>query len=342
MALSVRTSAAETPQALAGRVVTAQGTPIEHAHVEIALSAAGPKVFTGARGQFSLECPLPCTLLVGHPRFLETAVIVTPESLAAGELQVTLQAKQAVFERIDVTAERNRTGVFRAPSVASTEIRPEEKAASPTTLVELVEGVAGVAENGQPGLFQVYSIRGVSRHRVLTFVDGIQVTGERRAGAASSFLDPLLMGQVDVLRGPSSTHYGSGALGGVVQIFPRFFEGLTLSTGWEEFGNETWQMIGWGSSDDGESTQQDGALADDDGWSVGWVRRDADDDVVSDGTRQNTHFTQNSATLVRTWRSAERSWEFFLRCPQWATTWANRTWTFATDGESLPIRGKST
>ena len=176
---------------ISGQVVTAQGTPIEHAQVEIALSSgtveqsSAARVFTGARGEFSLHCALPCTLLVGHPRFLETAVDVTADSLQTGTLQVTLQAKQAVFERIDVTAERSRTGVFRAPSVASTEVRPEDKAATPTTLVELVEGVAGVAENGQPGLFQVYSIRGVSRHRVLTFVDGIQIIGERRAGVST-------------------------------------------------------------------------------------------------------------------------------------------------------------
>lgn len=296
---------AEPARTVSGHVVSSQGTPIEHAQVEIVVSSdaadVGAKVFTGGRGEFILTCALPCTLLAVHTRFSESVLDVTAESLAAGAPQIELRAKQEVFERIDVTAEGSRTGVLRAPSVASTEVRPEEKAAAPTTLVELVEGVAGVAENGQPGLFQVYSIRGVSRHRVLTFVDGIQITGERRAGASSSFIDPLLMGEVDVLRGPASTYYGSGALGGVVQIFPRFFEGLTLSTGWEEFGDETWQMIGWGAGDHEE-----------DGWSVGVVRRDAGDDAVSDGTLQNTHFTQTSASLLRTWRRDGRSWEFLL------------------------------
>lgn len=294
---------------IAGQVVTGQGTPIEHALVQVAVSQDGRtgQVFTGPRGDFQLDCALPCTLLVVHPRFVETPFDVTASLLDEGELRLALMAKQAVFERIDVTAERSRTGVFRAPSVASTEIRPEDKAASPTTLVELVEGVAGVAENGQPGLFQVYSIRGVSRHRVLTFVDGVQITGERRAGVATSFMDPLLMGQVDVLRGPSSTYYGSGALGGVVQIFPRFFDGLIVDTGWEEFGDETWQMIGWGSR-----SFDDGGTYEGDGWSVGVVRREAADDRVADGTLQNTHFTQTSAALLRTWRRGGREWEFFL------------------------------
>ena len=39
---------------------------------------------------------------------------------------------------------------------------------SPNTLTSAVAAVPGVSENGQAGLFQVYSIRGVSRHRVTT------------------------------------------------------------------------------------------------------------------------------------------------------------------------------
>ena len=97
-------------------------------------------------------------------------------------------------------------------------------------------------------------------YRVLTLVDGMKITHERRAGVATSFIDPLLMGGVDILRGPASTYYGSGALGGVVQIFPRRFEGLSIATGWESYGNETYQLVGWG----------DGT------WSVGLARRDVD------------------------------------------------------------------
>ncbi|MEM8995684.1 MAG: Plug domain-containing protein, partial [Acidobacteriota bacterium] len=206
---------------LEGRVETAKGVNIEHARVE--LVSTGNTVHTDAGGRFSLSCDLPCLMLITHPRFKEQ--LVEQREAPDGPLKISMEAKQAVYERIDVTASRSVGETFVAETVAATEIKVEERAAAPTTLTELVEGVAGVAENGQPGLFQVYSIRGVSRHRVLTLVSGMQITGERRAGVATSFIDPLLMGAVDVLRGPASTYYGSGALGGVVQIFPRRFEG---------------------------------------------------------------------------------------------------------------------
>lgn len=285
------------------QVRSTRDVPIEHAEVApLAGGRAGASVFTDADGRVALPCAPPCTVLVRHPRFVEQAVTVAAESAGEADVEAVLEAKQAVFERIDVTAERSRSGAFRAATVASTEVDVDDKAASPSSLVELVEGVAGVAENGQPGLFQVYAIRGVSRHRVLTFVDGVQIMGERRAGVATNFVDPLLMGSVDVLRGPSSTYYGSGALGGVVQIFPRFYEGLRAETGWDEFGDETWQMVGWG----------DGAEGEEQGWSVGVVRRNASNDRVSSGELQNTGFTQTSASLLRTWRSGGRDWEVLV------------------------------
>ncbi|MEM6793321.1 MAG: TonB-dependent receptor [Acidobacteriota bacterium] len=276
-------------EVLGGLVKTSGGVPIEHARIERVQSET--VVFTDTQGRFSLECPPPCLLLITHPRFTEQ--LVEQREAPQAPLEVTLEAKQAVYERIDVTASRSVGETFVAETVASTEIRADERAAPPATLTELVEGVAGVAENGQPGLFQVYSIRGVSRHRVLTLVSGMTITGERRAGVATSFIDPLLMGAVDVLRGPASTYYGSGALGGVVQIFPKRQTGWSLESGWEEFGDQTYLSLGGGGDD----------------WSFGVVRREAEDDEVSDGSLQNTHFTQWSASFQKSWQRGDLIYE---------------------------------
>ena len=62
---------------------------------------------------------------------------------ANGELEITLAAKQEVYEHVDVTASRGGEA-FAPESVASTVIKTEDKAAAPATLAELVEGVAGV------------------------------------------------------------------------------------------------------------------------------------------------------------------------------------------------------
>jgi len=274
-----------------GRVETRTGVPIENALAKDVRTAA--EVRTDHQGRFKLACELPCPLLFSHPRFLERRIEARD---AASELVVSLEPKREVYEEIVVTAQRGGGDAFAPVAIASTLIHAEERAAAPSTLVELVEGAPGVAENGQGGIFQTFSIRGVARQRVLTLVDGMRVTGERRAGVSTSFLDPLLVGSVDVLRGPSSTYYGSGALGGVVQVFARDFEKLHLSLGYDGWGDETYQVLGWGGG----------------AWSLGLAHRTRSNDTVSSGgsrgetagvdsTEINDHFTQVSASLSRRW-----------------------------------------
>ena len=273
-----------------GRVANGAGLVIEHARIQVV--ATGDEVYSDSRGNFTVAgCDLPCSLVITHPRFLDRETVADSSSI-----EVLLQAKQEVFEHMDVTASGGGES-FAPASVASTVIHTEDKAAAPSTLTELVEGVAGVAENGQGGLFQVFSIRGVSRHRVLTLVAGVPVIGERRAGVSTSFIDPTLIGSADVLRGPASTYYGSGALGGVVQVFPRVFDGLDVEVGYDSFGDGHYQRIGWGAR------QGDG------GWSVGLAHRTVDNDDAADGSELNAHFTQVSATLTRQWRAGNLDYE---------------------------------
>jgi iron complex outermembrane receptor protein len=101
------------------------------------------------------------------------------------------------------------------------------------------------------------------------------------------------MRSVDVLRGPSSTFYGSGALGGVIQVFPRRFESWALEAGYRSQGNENYQLAGWG---DGK-------------WSLGVARRDAAESEAPNGEILNTGFTQASGTIERRWSKGRLQYE---------------------------------
>jgi outer membrane receptor protein involved in Fe transport len=287
--------------AVEGRVTASAGVPVEGARVELHALDGTPLAHTAtdARGVFAFpDAEPPVQIVVAHPRFREIEVSVTADRVAAGEraLEVELTPKQEVYEEIVVSADR-AGDAFSPATLTSTAVTPEESVGPPSTLLEVVEGVPGVAENGQGGVFQVLSIRGISRHRILTLVSGMQITSERRAGVSASFVDPLLMGTVDLLRGPASSYYGSGALGGVVQVFPEEFERLSVQAGYDSSGDETWQAVGWGR----------------DGWSLGVARRRAGNAEAPDGTEINSHFEQVSATVRRTWRAGdERTVELLL------------------------------
>ncbi|MDX1644743.1 MAG: TonB-dependent receptor, partial [Thermoanaerobaculia bacterium] len=99
-----------------------------------------------------------------------------------------------------------------------------------------------------------------------------------------------------VVRGPSSTYYGSDALGGVVQLFPRVHERLEVAAGYQSQGDENYQAIGWGR----------------DGWSLGLARRHAISAETPDGDRIPSGFEQFSGTLRRRWESGGLSWDTLL------------------------------
>lgn len=277
---------------LTGRVTTSTGQPLEAARVEVV--EAGLATFTDRRGTFRLEgVEAPALVLVTHPRFQDFAAEVT--SLPGEALAVRLLPKQEVFEEIVVTS--NRAGDSFSPvSMDATVIVPTEEAPTASTLTDALVEIPGVAENGQGGLFQVFSVRGIGRNRVTPLVDGMRIITERRAGVALSFIDPTLMGEVNVIRGPVSTYWGSGALGGVVQIFPRELEGAFAEAGYQSQSDESYQTFGWG----------DGA------WSVGLARRSAGDGEAADGSFLFNGYDQYSASVSRRWSAGDNQYRFLV------------------------------
>lgn len=168
------------------------------------------------------------------------------------------------------------------PISLTTHIKPANSLQTLGNLSDLIKTSPSVALNGQGGHFQNFSIRGVSKHRIKTLVSGIRIESDRRAGVSASFIDPLLMGDVAVYRNPASTLFGSGALGGAVQIETRHFTQPSLMTGYSSEGSEHYQLFGTGQ----------------DNWSLGVARREASNASATDGDELNSHFTQYSATFV--------------------------------------------
>ena len=275
-------AAAPAAATLTGTVATADGVPVEGARVQVV--EAGAETRTGRRGEFTLEnVEPPALLLVTHPRFDDRAVEVAAGH--SGSMEVVLVPRQEVFDEIVVSATRDAAGVFQPVSVAATSVAPGGRPAPPSTLEQVIEGVPGVAENGQGGRFQTYSVRGIAGQRVLNLLAGARLVTERRAGVSISFIDPLLLGAVDVVRGPSSSYYGSGALGGVIQAFPERFDQPRLSAGYSASGDEHYQVVGWGT----------------DGWSGGIAHRRASDAETPDGDRLFSRYEQWSGVLERIW-----------------------------------------
>jgi outer membrane receptor protein involved in Fe transport len=168
------------------------------------------------------------------------------------------------------------------PASLTTHIKSENSLQMLGNLSDLIKTSPSVASNGQGGHFQNFSIRGVSKHRIKTLVSGIRIESDRRAGASASFIDPLLISEAAVYRNPASTLFGSGALGGAVQVKTRHFTQPSLMTGYSSEGSEHYQVFGTGQ----------------DSWSFGAARREASNATATGGDELNSHFSQYSVTFV--------------------------------------------
>jgi len=85
-------------------------------------------------------------------------------------------------------------------------------------LGDLLTALPGVtAEGGERAEALQPNIRGLGESRVVSRIDGAR-QNIALSHRGRSFIDPALIGRVEVLRGPGSTLYGSGAVGGVVEI----------------------------------------------------------------------------------------------------------------------------
>lgn len=65
------------------------------------------------------------------------------------------------------------------------------------------------------------NIRGLSRDAVVFLIDGARVETANDLAGRLGFIHPLEVERIEALKGPLSARYGSGALGGVVQVFTR-------------------------------------------------------------------------------------------------------------------------
>jgi hemoglobin/transferrin/lactoferrin receptor protein len=85
-------------------------------------------------------------------------------------------------------------------------------------LGELLRGHAGLAVNADSAQGQNPVLRGLKRESVVLLADGMRLNSAQPAGAIASFLGLGLAERVEVVKGPASVLYGSGALGGVVNV----------------------------------------------------------------------------------------------------------------------------
>jgi vitamin B12 transporter len=132
-------------------------------------------------------------------------------------------------ENMVVTATRVPDKVENIPAGVTVVDRKTIEERGYTTLVDALSAVPGVrvAQSGGPGSQASVFIRGTNSNHVLVLIDGVPVNDPADPGGAFNFgVDTLAdVEQIEIVRGPMSSVYGSEALGGVINIITKHGKG---------------------------------------------------------------------------------------------------------------------
>ena len=195
------------------------------------------------------------TRLLGSVALCAAATVGVAHAQDTTETETAAQKQERVttLQRLILGAGIEKVAIDTPQSVTVVEQEDIDQL-QPQTIGDVMRSVPGVNVTGSDRLLgQSFNIRGIGAPenagdggRIIINVDGVQKFYEQyRLG--SFFSDPELYKRVEVLRGPaSSTLYGSGALGGVINFETKdasdfIAEGDTttvrLKSSWSSNGN---------------------------------------------------------------------------------------------------------
>ncbi|UCE32605.1 MAG: TonB-dependent receptor [Burkholderiales bacterium] len=155
-------------------------------------------------------------------------------------------AAQALAEVV-VTASRLETPLGQTLSDVTVIDRARIERAGDATVAQLLRSAAGIeiSENGGAGKFTGLFLRGTKTAQTVILVDGVRLENPLSGGANLEFLPLAAIDRIEVVKGPVSSLYGSGGVGGVIQIFTRRGAGAIRPFGSAAFGTySTWELRG--------------------------------------------------------------------------------------------------
>ncbi|MEI7672935.1 MAG: TonB-dependent receptor, partial [Deltaproteobacteria bacterium] len=175
--------------------------------------------------------------------FLSVLSVVRLFAQGTNQVHEAKSASEHQLSEIVVSASRFEEEAWKSGSSISVVPDQQIRISRQTQTAETLRGEPGAVVNnntGVPGGVSQISIRGLPFSRTLVDVDGLRLNRPIDNIANLTDLPPLALGNVELLRGPQSSLYGSEAEGGVVTVstprgkgapsFGTSFEGGTFDT----------------------------------------------------------------------------------------------------------------
>ncbi|WP_240612717.1 TonB-dependent receptor [Alteromonas flava] len=217
MGATVATNAMAT--VVQGTVLDVKGKPVEGATVKI--EGTSRVVFTDATGQYRIDLTERESKSHLHLHVYSPNHVHGDNDLGYIDADTTVDfaLKPVVFENVLVTANLLETSVLESITPVTVLGEKTLRKRQAATLGETLKFTPGVHSTYYAGVAASPVIRGNDGPRVKIVQNGLDVSDVSRIGPDHAVAsDASSATQVEVLRGPATLQYGSGAIGGVVNV----------------------------------------------------------------------------------------------------------------------------
>ncbi len=203
--------------------VTSAGEAVPLATVRLAGTSFGTAA--DANGRFRLELPEPgtYTVAVSAVGFDPAEQVITASEGEA--VQIAVELSTATYEAglVVVTGTMQESGLRESP--VKVDVLPARflEAVPSVNIMDAVERVNGLYQQIDCGVCYTNNIRinGMDGPNTAVLIDGMPVMSSLAATYGLNGISPILVRQIEVVKGPTSTLYGSEALGGVINILTK-------------------------------------------------------------------------------------------------------------------------
>ena len=214
--VAVLLPASTLAQSIEGVVLENNGKAVAGAKVEI--EGTSIETMTDSKGNFVVK-DLPAGISEVHISASGFAHLHKDISLSTENVTHTFMLTRSPIEVIDVVATPVHMSVMESASPVSVLAGDTLRRQQAATLGDSLDKVVGVHSNFHGNVASTPIIRGLSGPRVMISQNGLDVSDVSRVGPDHSVASEASTAQkIEVLRGPSTLFYGSGAIGGVVNV----------------------------------------------------------------------------------------------------------------------------
>ncbi|MCG8468950.1 MAG: TonB-dependent receptor [Gemmatimonadetes bacterium] len=209
-----------------GIAVDQDGHPVSHAGVTLAGTQRGVLADSDGRFRLYLRGGDPITLIVSALGYAVREIDVRPGP-EAGPITVVLARDPLAIEPLTVTGTRKAVAVSASPVKVNVVPSAVLQRNATNNLVETISYVNGLYQQIDCGVCYTNNLRinGMEGPYTAVLIDGMPIMSSLASIYGLNGINPALIEQVEIIKGPSSTLYGSEAMAGVINVItkdPRF------------------------------------------------------------------------------------------------------------------------